>query len=225
MRILLAEDDLELARQVQAALGAVSHECFWEPHGAAVVCLALADSFDAVVVDVGLPGVDGFEVVKHLRSEGCKTPVLFLTARSEVMDRVHGLSIGGDDYLTKPFASEELLARLEALHRRSHQSAAPATKQVGRWTLDPLHRRLISGGEAITLQPLEWTLLEVLTAHEGQVLTKKFLLDKVWDIRFEPGTNVVDATICRLRRKIDPPGQPSHIETRRGKGYVFQNVP
>lgn len=225
MRVFLAEDDPELARQVQATLDAAGHGCSWESRGAAVVRAVQADSHDVVVLDVGLPGMDGFEVVKRLRQAGCMTPVLFLTARGDVMDRVHGLSIGGDDYLTKPFAAEELLARLEALRRRSHQQAAPSAKRVGRWTLDPLRRRISHGAECVTLQPLECTLLEVLTTHEGQVLTKQFLLDKVWDIRFEPGTNVVDATICRLRKKLDQPGQPSHIETRRGKGYVFQSVP
>jgi len=147
----------------------------------------------------------------------------FLTARDSVTDRVRGLSLGGDDYLTKPFASEELMARLEALHRRSQ--SFPGVKSFGRWTVDSRHRRLSAGDTQVTLQPIEWVLLEVLMEQDSRVVTKPFLLDKVWDIRFDPGTNVVDATICRLRKKIDAPGEPSHIETRRGKGYVFKSIP
>ena len=150
-------------------------------------------------------------------------PVLFLTARDQVTDRVRGLKAGGDDYVTKPFAVEELLARLEALQRRAIATAV-APRMCGKWTLDPLKRRLRHGDETVELQPREWTLLEVLLANEGRILTKKFLLEKVWDIQFDPGTNVVDAMICRLRRKIDTPGQPSHLQTVRGKGYVFQAV-
>ena len=139
---------------------------------------------------------------------------------------MRGLKAGGDDYVTKPFAMEELLARLEALQRRAAGSAAaPATRHVGKWTLDPVKRRLLHADEKVELQPREWTLLEVLLANEGRTLTKKFLLEKVWDIQFDPGTNVVDAMICRLRRKIDPPGQPSYLQTIRGKGYVFKAVP
>lgn len=180
---------------------------------------------EVIVLDVGLPDMDGFKLVEELRAAGHREPVLFLTARASVTDRVRGLTAGGDDYLTKPFATEELLARVEALHRRASQSTASVAKKMGRWTLDPTLRRLRYESETVELQPREWTLLEVLMQNEGQILTKKFLLEKAWDIRFDPGTNVVDAMICRLRRKVDEPGAPSHIQTIRGKGYVFKAVP
>jgi DNA-binding response OmpR family regulator len=151
--------------------------------------------------------------------------VLFLTARDNVTDRVRGLKAGGDDYVTKPFAVEELMARLEALQRRSGITPATSARTLGKWTLDPVKRRLRSSDETVELQPREWMLLEVMLANEGRILTKKFLLEKVWDIQFDPGTNVVDAMICRLRRKIDAPGMPSQLQTVRGKGYVLKAVP
>ena len=226
MHILLVEDDTELARQTSLWLSEAGHSCTWlEKGGAALIALG-TESFAAVILDVGLPDMDGFAVVEQMRARGFGLPVLFLTARDNVTDRVRGLKAGGDDYVSKPFAMEELLARLEALQRRAAGSAAaPATRHVGKWTLDPVKRRLLHADEKVELQPREWTLLEVLLANEGRTLTKKFLLEKVWDIQFEPGTNVVDAMICRLRRKIDPPGQPSHLQTVRGKGYVIKAVP
>jgi DNA-binding response OmpR family regulator len=170
--------------------------------------------------------MDGFTVVEQMRARGFGLPVLFLTARDNVTDRVRGLKAGGDDYVTKPFAVEELMARLEALQRRATGStSAPSARHLGKWTLDPIKRRLRHENESVELQPREWTLLEVLLANEGRILTKKFLLEKVWDIRFDPGTNVVDAMICRLRRKIDAPGVPSQLQTVRGKGYVLKAVP
>jgi DNA-binding response OmpR family regulator len=182
--------------------------------------------FDGVILDIGLPDMDGFAVLERIRREGWRVPVIFLSARGEVTDRVRGLKAGGDDYLTKPFAVAELLARLEVVQRRTEAgAAAEEARRFGKWVIDPLRRRLLSDTESVDLQPREYTLIEVLRAHEGRVLTKRFLLENVWDIRFDPGTNVVDAMICRLRRKIDSPGRPSHIETIRGKGYVFHAVP
>ncbi|MDZ4402284.1 response regulator transcription factor [Prosthecobacter sp.] len=226
MHLLLVEDDTELARQTSLWLREAGHTCTWREKGGAALIALGTESFDAVILDVGLPDMDGFTVVEQMRARGFGLPVLFLTARDNVTDRVRGLKAGGDDYVTKPFAVEELLARLEALQRRAMGSAAaPATRHLGQWTLDPIKRRLRHGNETVELQPREWTLLEVLLANEGRVLTKKFLLEKVWDIQFDPGTNVVDAMICRLRRKIDTPGQPSQLQTVRGKGYVLQAVP
>lgn len=194
--------------------------------GGTVLRTLNASPFDAVILDVGLPDMDGFAVIKQVRADGLRVPVIFLTARDGVTDRVRGLKAGGDDYVTKPFAVEELLARLEVLQRRSMaDGSGAATRRFGKWVLDPLRRRLRSGDETVELQPREWTLVEVLLANAGRILTKRFLLENVWDIRFDPGTNVVDAMVCRLRRKIDTPGQPSHIETIRGKGYVFKIVP
>lgn len=225
MNLLLVEDDTELARQTGRWLHDAGHTSTHSDCGAVALRLLAQEPFDAVILDVGLPDMDGYTVVEQMRARGFGLPVLFLTARDNVTDRVRGLRAGGDDYLTKPFAMEELLARLEALHRRSSQTPAqPAHRMLGRWTLDPLKRRLRCGEEHIELQPREWTLLEVMLANEGHILTKKFLLEKVWDIQFDPGTNVVDAMICRLRRKIDTPGRPSHLQTVRGKGYALQAV-
>jgi len=224
MHLLLVEDDTELARQTSLWLGEAGHSCTWREKGGAALVALDKEAFDAVILDVGLPDMDGFTVVEQMRVRGYGLPVLFLTARDNVTDRVRGLKAGGDDYVAKPFAMEELLARLEALQRRSGITPAPSTRTLGKWTLDPLKRRLRCEDETVELQPREWTLLEVMLANEGHILTKKFLLEKVWDIQFDPGTNVVDAMICRLRRKIDTPGRPSHLQTVRGKGYALQAV-
>lgn len=226
MRLLLVEDDSELSRQVCLCLRKAGHECELCERGGTVLRTLQAAPFDAVILDVGLPDMDGFAVIEQVRAHGLTLPVLFLTARDDVTDRVRGLKAGGDDYMTKPFAVAELLARLEVMQRRSVAAAeAPATRRFGKWMLDPLRRRLRSGEETVELQPREYTLIEVMLGNQGHLLTKRFLLENVWDIRFDPRTNVVDAMICRLRRKIDTPGQTSHIQTVRGQGYVFHAVP
>ena len=223
MILLLAEDDPELARQMLAWLSKAGHLVTWCEDGAEAEKMAGEKAFDAIILDVNLPNRNGFEIVETLRAASDLVPVLFLTARASVTDRVRGLSAGGDDYLTKPFAMEELAARLEALNRRYQQSGT-GKRRIGEWTLDTRQRRLKSATDGVDLQPRESALLELLLDHEGQTLTKKFLLDKVWNIRFDPGTNVVDAMICRLRRKLDVPGHASFIQTVRGKGYVLKSV-
>ncbi len=225
MHLLLVEDDRELARQTTLWLSEAGHTCTWREKGGTALTALAQEAFDVVILDVGLPDMDGFMVVEQMRARGFGLPVQFLTARDNVTDRVRGLKAGGDDYVTKPFAVEELMARLEALQRRAGTSSPNAVRTLGRWILDSIKRRLRSGDDVVELQPREWTLLEVLLANEGRTLTKKFLLEKVWDIRFDPGTNVVDAMICRLRRKIDTPGSASHLQTVRGKGYALQTVP
>lgn len=225
MKVLLVEDDPELARQLSIWLAEAGHDLHWCERGVDALQMVAGDRFDVIILDVGLPDMDGFQVVEWLRGGGHRMPVLFLTARDSVVDRVRGLTAGGDDYLTKPFAIEELLARLDALYRRSIQSPAATPLRLGKWTLDSTLRRLRFGTESVELQPMEWTLLEVLMSSEGRMLTKKYLLEKVWDLHFDPGTNVVDAMICKLRRKLDEAGKPSHIHTVRGKGYVFESIP
>lgn len=225
MKVLLTEDDPELARQITGQLGREGHECVWCATGTAALEAGRTGEFDVIVLDVGLPDMEGFDVVRELRAANIRVPVLFLTARGAITDRVRGLKAGGDDYLTKPFAIEELLARLEALHRRAAENPAPPRRNLGRWTLEPGMRRLRDGAEVLQLPPREWTLLDVLMNHEGRILTKKFLLEKAWDFHFDPGSNVVDVTICKLRSKIDEPGRPSLIRNIRGKGYVFEDLP
>jgi len=224
MRLLLVEDDPELGRQMTAWMAEAGHTLQWVELGQTALEWLKEHVCDAVILDVGLPDMDGFSVVETLRARGMQTPVLILTARAGVPDRVRGLAAGGDDYLTKPFAAEELLARLDALHRRAAQVQADR-RRVGNSSLDGVRRRVTCGSEAVDLQPREWTLLEVLMRHEGRIVPKQFLLEQVWDIRFDPGTNVVDAMICRLRRKLETAGSDIHIETIRGKGYVYQKTP
>lgn len=223
MNLLLVEDDPELGRQMARWMKDAGHSLHWEELGNSALQWLLHHECDAAILDVGLPDIDGFSLVENLRRQSVLTPVLFLTARASVADRVRGLASGGDDYLTKPFAAEELLARLDALHRRASQSQ-PAQRKLGRCQLDPVKRRIICGTHTVELQPREWTLLEVLINHEGRIMPKQYLLEQVWDIHFDPGTNVVDAMICRLRRKLEIPGSDIHIETIRGKGYVFKSM-
>ncbi|GEP43276.1 response regulator transcription factor [Brevifollis gellanilyticus] len=224
MHLLLVEDDPELGRQMTSWMAEAGHRLHWVETGRAALDWMKGHSCDAAILDVGLPDIDGFSIVETLRGRGVTTPVLFLTARVGVPDRVRGLAAGGDDYLTKPFAAEELLARLDALYRRAAQSP-PTRRRTGNSYLDPVRRRVTCEGEAVDLQPREWTLLEVLMNHEGRIVPKQFLLEQVWDIRFDPGTNVVDAMICRLRRKLETAGSNIHIETIRGKGYAFKKEP
>ncbi|HEY1082103.1 MAG TPA: response regulator transcription factor [Prosthecobacter sp.] len=223
MKLLLVEDEPELGRQVTAWMNDAGHQLHWENTARQALASLQKESCDVVILDVGLPDMDGFSLVQRLREADLRMPVLFLTARADVSDRVKGLAAGGDDYLTKPFAFEELLARLEALHRRANNHV-PSQRLLGGCRLDLVRRRVICGNEHIEFQPREWGLLEVLMNHEGRVLPKKFLLEQVWDIHFDPGTNVVDAMVCRLRRKLEVPGCGVQIETIRGKGYVFKTL-
>lgn len=221
MNILLVEDDRELARQLTTDLAAERYFVRVEGGGPAALKAALHGTWDVVIMDVSLPGLSGFEIVEQMRAQAIETPVIFLTAKGDVADRVRGLSLGGDDYLTKPFSKDELKARLHALMRRYAKTKPAAVALPPGWTLNPLRREVIVDGKLVSLQPREWSLLEFFLNHDREMLTKSFLLDYVWGIHFDPGTNVVDAVVCRLRRKLDAPGKSSHIETIRGRGYVF----
>ena len=223
MKLLLVEDDPELGRQMAVWMTEAGHELHWEELGAPALAWLRSHDCDAAILDVGLPDMDGFAIVENLRQHGVLTPVLFLTARASVADRVRGLASGADDYLTKPFAAEELLARLDALHRRATHTQ-PTHRKVGNCRLDPVKRRITCGTQTVELQPREWMLLEVLMNHEGRVMPKQYLLEQVWDIHFDPGTNVVDAMVCRLRRKLEIPNCDIQIDTIRGKGYAFKNM-
>lgn len=220
MRVLLVEDDPVLGSQVKELLAKSGHNAVWVRSGHSMPPIATV--FDVIVMDITLPGKNGVEIVASLRAAGTETPVMFLSALAQVSDRVRGLRGGGDDYLTKPFESEELIARIEALGRRSHRT----TKyEIKGWTLDPVKRRIHTPKATLELQPREWALLDALMHAPGCVLTKAYLLENVWDIRFDPGTNVVDAMICKLRAKLETLGGGAHIETIRGKGYVFSTTP
>lgn len=221
MNLLLAEDDPELARQVQTAATEAGHQVCWQSNGNDALEQAMFRPWDLILMDVSMPGMNGFEVVRQLRQAGNETPIMFLTARSEVADRVQGLTLGADDYLAKPFAMSELLARIMALQRRFKRGPSLPQALPKGWRLDPVKRAVTTSLQVVELQPREWSLLEVLLQNLGQINTKSYLLERVWNVQFDPGTNVVDAAVCRLRRKLDPPGGPSHIETLRGRGYIF----
>lgn len=221
MRALLIEDDPEQARFTLKVLREAGFVADHAPNGRDGLFLAVSEPYDVIVVDRLLPQMDGLAVITALRAAGNATPVMVLSALGAVDDRVRGLKAGGDDYLVKPYAVAELLARLEALARRRQapQSAESPTLTVEDLVLDRLTRRVQRGGQPIELKPQEYRLLEYLMRHAGQVVTRSMLLEGVWDYHFDPQTNVVDVHISRLRAKLESPGKPTLIHTVRGAGY------
>ena len=226
MQVLIIEDDRDAAGYMAKGLKESGHNVDVVHNGKEGLLLAAGADYDVLVVDRMLPELDGLSVVKTLRATGNQTPVLFVTALGEVDERVKGLRSGGDDYLAKPYAFSELLARLEALGRRKTAGPAPAGPDtVLRYhdlAMDLLARRVERGGRPIDLQPREFKLLEILLRHAGQVMTRTMLLEKVWDYRFDPQTNVIDVHISRLRQKIDRGFPHPLIHTVRGAGYSLR---
>ena len=223
MRILLVEDDAEVARFVKKGLQEAGHTVEHATNGRDGLFLAASEQFDLMVLDRMLPGgVDGVRLVETLRSQGNRAPVIFLSALSAVDERVKGLKAGGDDYLTKPFAFAELLARVEALGRRPSVDAPSTKLRVADLELDLLSRTVTRAGKRIDVQPREFRLLEHLMRHAGQVVTRTMLLEKVWDYRFDPQTNVIDVHISRLRQKVDKGFAHPLIHTVRGAGYSLR---
>ncbi|MCE9616148.1 MAG: response regulator transcription factor [Lentisphaerae bacterium] len=221
MNILLVEDDERTRAFVERALREEGHVVQTAHDGRAGDALARTQPFDVIILDVGLPHVDGLAIVRAIRAAKLATPVLMLTAHDSVADRVAGLETGADDYLTKPFALEELLARVRALLRR-HQTIAPTQLDVADLHIDLLARTVRRGPRHIDLQPREFALLEYLARNAGRVLSKTMLLEHVWDYAFDPKTNVVESRVSHLRDKIDEPGDPPLIHTIRGVGYVLR---
>jgi two-component system OmpR family response regulator len=223
MRVLVIEDDKETAGFLQKSLKESGHGAEVAGDGESGLALAREGGFDILIVDRMLPILDGLSIIKQLRAEGDRTPVLILSALGEVDDRVKGLRAGGDDYLTKPYAYTELLARIEALSRR-HAPEEQATRYVvGDLVLDRLSHRVLRGGETILLQPREYRLLEYLMRHAGQVVTRTMLLENVWDYHFDPQTNVIDVHVSRLRAKIDKGHETALLHTVRGAGYMIRD--
>ncbi|OAM87664.1 response regulator transcription factor [Termitidicoccus mucosus] len=220
MRILVVEDDARIASFVVKGLKQEGYAADHAPDGDTALALASTTTYDAAVVDVMLPGLDGLSLVRRLRAQGAGLPVLFLSARSSVEDRVKGLQAGGDDYLTKPFAFAELSARLQALIRRATRVPEATRLAVGDVAMDLVTRAVTVAGAPVELQPREFALLEYLLRHPGRPVTKTMILEHVWDYSFDPQTNVVDVLMHRLRAKVDP--DKSRIETVRGVGYVFK---
>ncbi len=224
MRILVVEDDKEVASYLTKGLKEHGHVVDEARHGKDGLFLALSERFDAMIVDRMLPGVDGLTIIRSVRQADIKTPILILSALGQVDDRVTGLRDGGDDYLVKPFAFSELIARLEALMRRqSPESGGEVTRLVvGNLEMDLLGRNVRREGKTIDLQPREFALLEFLMRHAGQVVTRTMLLENVWDYNFDPQTNVIDVHISRLRQKIDRGFSGEMLQTVRGAGYSLR---
>ena len=223
MRILVVEDDKDVAGFVLKGLREAGHVVQHADNGRDGLFFATSEEFDAIILDRMLPsGIDGLRVLETLRAQDNHTPVLFLSAMAQVDDRVRGLKAGGDDYLTKPFAFSELLARVEALARRT-RVAGPETKlNVGDLEMDLLSRTVRRRGQKIDLQPREFRLLEYLMRHAGQVVTRTMLLEGVWDYHFDPQTNVIDVHVSRLRQKIDKPFETPLLHTVRSAGYMLR---
>lgn len=222
MHVLVIEDDRESADFIGKVLGEAGHEVDIANSGDRGLELARAGSFDAIVVDRMLPEKDGLTLVQEFRDAGGASPALFLTALSDVEHRVEGLRAGADDYLSKPFAPAELVARVEALGRRTANEAPVTHLKAGDLEMDLLARKVNRAGQKIDLQPREFRLLEYLMRHAGQVVTRKMLLEKVWDYHFDPQTNVIDVHVSRLRGKIDKDFEEPLLHTVRGAGYRLQ---
>jgi two-component system OmpR family response regulator len=224
MRILVVEDDKDVAGFVVKGLRESGHVVEHADNGRDGLFLAASEPFDAIILDRMLPGgIDGLRILETLRSQRNAVPVLFLSALGQVDDRVLGLKAGGDDYLTKPFAFAELLARVEALTRRG-KGEGPVTKlAVADLEMDLLSRSVRRAGQKIDLQPREFLLLEYLMRHAGQVVTRTMLLEGVWDYHFDPQTNVIDVHVSRLRQKVDKPFSTALIHTVRNAGYMLRS--
>ncbi|MEX3980572.1 response regulator transcription factor [Paraburkholderia sp. EG287A] len=223
MRVLTVEDDAVTANEIVSELTQHGFAVEWVDNGRDGMARAMSDEYDAITLDRMLPGVDGLSILTAMRTVGIQTPVLMLSALGDVDERVRGLRAGGDDYLTKPFDPEELTARLEVLLRR-RQAASVAREtalRVGPLELDLISRKVRRDGEEVVLLPTEYRVLEFMMRHAGKTITRTMLFEAVWGYHFDPGTNLIDVHMGRLRKKIDPPGVPPLIQTVRGSGYIL----
>ena len=224
MRILVVEDEKKTASFIRKALQAEGFAVDVLGDGAQALAALPYTPFDVVVLDIMLPGMDGLSVVRHWRERGIRTPVLLLTARGEVSDRVAGLDAGADDYLCKPFALDELLARVRALGRRSVETK-PVVLRAGDLSLNTVTREVKRGDTPLELAPREYRLLEFLMRSQGRICARMSIVEKVWDYDFDPGSNLVDVYMMRLREKVDAAFEPKLIHTVRGVGYVLRGPP
>lgn len=219
--VLVIEDDVETAEEIVAELTRHGYQTTHSLQGKEGLSLALSGCFDALTVDRMLPDMDGLNVVSALRQRGSELPVLMISALSDIDERIRGLRAGGDDYLTKPFAPEEMVARIEVLLRRSQGNGATTRLRVADVELDLIKRTARRDGEILDLLPTEYKLLEYMMRNSGQVITRMMIFETVWNYHFDPGTNIIDVHVGRLRKKIDPPGVPPLIQTVRGVGFMF----
>ncbi len=222
MKLLLIEDDQRAAGYVAGGLRESGHSVDHAADGAEGLTLALASCYDVIIADRMLPHLDGLAVVQTLRAQGVATPILILSALAKVDDRVRGLRAGGDDYLTKPFAFSELLARIEVLQRRRTASEPVTRLKVADLDMDLVTRKVTRGGRPVDLTAREYRLLEYLMRHAGQVVTRTMLLENVWDLHFDPETNVIDVHVSRLRQALGGTNLAPLVHTVRGSGYVFE---
>jgi len=222
MRVLVVEDDAKIASFIAKGLREAGFSVDVGSDGAEGLDLALSEVYSAAVVDIMLPELDGLSLIERVRAKNIHTPVLILSAKHSVDDRVKGLQAGGDDYMVKPFSFSELLARVHALIRRSNRVAEPTTLAVGDLTVDLLSREVNRGGQTIVLQPREFALLEYLMRNVNRIVSKTSILDRVYDYSFDPQTNVIDVLVSRLRSKIDKDFERKLIHTARGMGYVLK---
>jgi len=225
MRILLVEDDIKIASFVEKGLRATGYAVDHATDGEAGLHMALTEPYDAAVIDIMLPKLDGLSLIEQMRQKKIATPVIILSAKDSVDDRVKGLQTGSDDYMTKPFAFSELLARVQALIRRAGGVSEPTQLVVGNLSMNLLTRDVIREGRRIELQPIEFSLLEYLMRNSGRVVSKTMIMEHVWDYNFDPQTNVVEARISRLRDKLDRDFSRKLIHTMRGVGYVLRENP
>jgi len=221
MKILVAEDDPKIGAYLQQGLSEAGFAVERAENGSEALQCALGEAYDLLILDVMMPGLDGWEVLRRVRGAGQAVPVLFLTARDRVEDRVKGLELGADDYLVKPFAFAELLARVRTLLRRGQASTVPTRLQVADLEVDLLKRRASRGSQRIDLSAKEFALLELLLRRQGEVLPKSLIASQVWDMNFDSDTNVIEVAIRRLRAKIDDGFEPKLIHTVRGMGYLL----
>ncbi|NKB34897.1 MAG: response regulator [Pseudomonadales bacterium] len=222
MRIVLIEDDIKIATFVIKGLKEAGYVVDHFIKGDEGLSAAQVESYDAGIIDIMLPGMDGLSVIDELRSSNINLPVLILSAKRSVDDRVKGFNTGGDDYLTKPFALSELLARLQALIRRANHIVEPNNLSVHDLTIDIRTRKVMRGEKKINLQPREFSLLEYLMRNENRIVSKSMIMEHVWDYNFDPHTNVVEARVCKLRDKVDKEFDIPLIHTIRGVGYVLK---
>lgn len=220
-RVLTIEDDAVTGQEIVAELSSHGLEVDWLDNGREGLARAIAGGYDLITVDRMLPEVDGLTIVTTLRNLKITTPILMISALSDVDERVRGLRAGGDDYLTKPFASDEMAARVEVLLRRNSVPMTQTRLQVADLELDLISHEARRGEQALNLLPTEYKLLEFLMRHAGQVITRMMIFEEVWGYHFDPGTNLIDVHIGRLRKKIDAPGQTPLIRTVRGSGYAI----
>jgi len=222
MKILIVEDNERVAQFLRKGLGEAGYSVDHADNGNDGMFLADNESYDAIVMDRMLPGnIDGIAIIASLRKQGCKTPILILSALGDVEDRIDGLKSGGDDYLVKPFSIGELLARLDAILRRAQNYQAASTLTVGDLHMDLLSHKVVRSGKPVTLQPREFKMLEYLMRHAEQIVTRTMLLENVWDYHFDPQTNVIDVHISKLRQKIDVDSDAPLLKTIRNAGYML----